>query len=72
MIVGKRALPAMSLTNDVATLTGIASREGSPRSSPTSSATWPAADDIALGVSGDGNGARTSCAGWRRRPSSAC
>ena len=28
VIVGKRALPAISLTNDVATLTGIADREG--------------------------------------------
>src|ERR671936_1971900 len=28
VIVGKRALPAVSLTNDIATVTGIANREG--------------------------------------------
>src|SRR5712671_2090529 len=28
VIVGKRALPAMALTNDPATVTGVASREG--------------------------------------------
>ncbi len=33
VIVGKRALPAISLTSDVATLTAIAARSACPRSS---------------------------------------
>ena len=42
VIVGKRALPAISLTTDVATVTGVAARDGhGRRSSRTRSGTWP-------------------------------
>jgi D-sedoheptulose 7-phosphate isomerase len=55
VIVGKRALPAISLTSDVATLTGIAAREGMAAvfSSQLRYLAEPA--DIALGISADGS-----------------
>jgi hypothetical protein len=41
VIVGKPALPALSLVSDVATLMGVANRPGSTASSSTRSAFWP-------------------------------
>lgn len=54
VIVGKRALPAISLTSDVATVTGVAAREGmaSIFSHQLRYLAEPA--DIALGISADG------------------
>jgi D-sedoheptulose 7-phosphate isomerase len=54
VIVGKRALPAISLTNDVATLTGVALREGFQEIFAHQLRQLAAAEDIALGVSVDG------------------
>ncbi len=55
VIVGKRALPAISLTCDVATVTGVAAREGmgSIFSHQLRYLAEPA--DIALGISADGD-----------------
>jgi len=55
VIVGKRALPAISLTTDVATLTGIAARDGMDAifSHPLRYLAAPA--DIALGISATGH-----------------
>ena len=55
VIVGKRALPAISLTSDVATVTGVAAQEGmaSIFSHQLRYLAEPA--DIALGISADGN-----------------
>ena len=55
VIVGKRALPAISLTSDVATVTGLAARSGmaSIFSHQLRYLAGPA--DIALGISADGN-----------------
>jgi D-sedoheptulose 7-phosphate isomerase len=55
VIVGKRALPAISLTGDVATLTSIASREGYADVFAHQLRYLAAPEDIALGVSVDGN-----------------
>lgn len=54
VIVGKRALPAIALTTDVATVTGIAEREGvaSIFSHQIRALARPA--DIAMGISADG------------------
>ncbi len=54
VIVGKRALPAMSLTNDVATLTGIAQRMGPDEVFAHQLRHLGASADIALGISWDG------------------
>lgn len=54
VIVGKRALPAISLTNDIATLTGIAARQGFEEIFAHQLRQLAAPDDIALGVSADG------------------
>jgi D-sedoheptulose 7-phosphate isomerase len=55
VIVGKRALPAISLTSDVATVTGVAASEGmaSIFSHQLRYLAEPA--DIALGICADGN-----------------
>ncbi len=55
VIVGKRALPAISLTSDVATVTGIAARSGMAAifSHQLRYLAYP--PDIALGISTDGN-----------------
>jgi D-sedoheptulose 7-phosphate isomerase len=55
VIVGKRALPAISLTADIATVTGLAAREGvgSIFAHQLHYLAGPA--DIALGISADGN-----------------
>jgi D-sedoheptulose 7-phosphate isomerase len=54
VIVGKRALPAISLTSDAATITGVAAREGLDRvfAHPLRYLAEPA--DIALGISPQG------------------
>ncbi|HEX2031422.1 MAG TPA: SIS domain-containing protein [Actinomycetota bacterium] len=54
VIVGKRALPAISLTNDIATVTGVAGREGFEEIFAHQLRQLAGPDDIALGVSGDG------------------
>ena len=55
VIVGKQALPAISLTGDVATLTSIAGREGYAEVYAHQLRYLAAPTDIALGVSVDGN-----------------
>lgn len=54
VIVGKRALPAISLTNDVATVSGIAADEGFAEVFAQQLRYLGEPDDIALGVSSDG------------------
>jgi D-sedoheptulose 7-phosphate isomerase len=54
VIVGKRALPAMSLANDAATLSGIACLGGVEDSFAAQLRLLGTADDIALGISADG------------------
>ncbi len=55
VIVGKRALPAFSLTTDVATVTGVAARDGMAAIFAHQIRYLAAPDDIALGISADGN-----------------
>jgi D-sedoheptulose 7-phosphate isomerase len=55
VIVGKRALPAISLTSDVATVTGIAARSGMAAIFSHQLRYLAAPADIALGISTDGN-----------------
>ena len=55
VIVGKRALPAISLTSDVATVTGIAAREGMAGIFAHQLRYLAEPADIALGISADGN-----------------
>jgi D-sedoheptulose 7-phosphate isomerase len=55
VIVGKRALPAISLTTDVATVTGIAEREGMDAIFAQQLRYLAGPDDIALGISADGD-----------------
>jgi D-sedoheptulose 7-phosphate isomerase len=57
VIVGKRALPAISLTTDVATVTGVAARDGLDAIFAHQIRYLAAPDDIALGISADGNDA---------------
>jgi D-sedoheptulose 7-phosphate isomerase len=54
VLVGKRALPAMSLTTDVATVTGLAERSGTQEIFAHQLRYLSAPADIALGISGDG------------------
>jgi D-sedoheptulose 7-phosphate isomerase len=54
VIVGKRALPAISLTNDAATLTGIARTEGFDAVFAAQLRLLASPEDIALGISVDG------------------
>lgn len=56
VIVGKRALPAVSLTSDTATLTGIANRSGYSDVFAHQIRCLGDQADIALGLSTDGNG----------------
>jgi len=58
VIVGKRALPAISLTSDVATVTGIAEREGVAAIFAHQIRFLADPADIALGISVDGHSAR--------------
>jgi D-sedoheptulose 7-phosphate isomerase len=55
VIVGKRALPAISLTTDVATVTGVAARDGMAAIFAHQIRYLAAPEDIALGISADGN-----------------
>jgi D-sedoheptulose 7-phosphate isomerase len=55
VIVGKRALPAIALTTDVATVTGVAAREGVDAIFSHQIRYLAAPADIALGISPDGN-----------------
>jgi D-sedoheptulose 7-phosphate isomerase len=55
VIVGKRALPAISLTNDVGTVTGIAEREGFDEIFAYQLGILGRPDDIALGISSHGD-----------------
>jgi D-sedoheptulose 7-phosphate isomerase len=57
VIVGKRALPAISLTTDVATVTGIAERHGVDAIFAHQIRYVADPADIALGISADGNSA---------------
>jgi D-sedoheptulose 7-phosphate isomerase len=57
VIVGKRALPAISLTSDVATVTGIAARDGMAAVFSHQLRYLAEPADIALGISADGNSA---------------
>ena len=59
VIVGKRALPAISLTNDVATVTGIAERDGVAAIFAHQLRFLADPADIALGICLDGNSAST-------------
>jgi D-sedoheptulose 7-phosphate isomerase len=54
VLVGKRALPALSLTNDVATLTGVTRDRGFAEVFAHQLRQLAGPDDIALGVSSDG------------------
>ncbi|MGH8894051.1 MAG: D-sedoheptulose-7-phosphate isomerase [Actinomycetes bacterium] len=54
VIVGKRALPAISLTSDVATVTGVARDEGFAESFARQVELLAEPADIALGLSPDG------------------
>jgi D-sedoheptulose 7-phosphate isomerase len=55
VIVGKRALPAISLTNDVGTVTGIAEREGFDEIFAYQLGILGRPDDIALGITSLGD-----------------
>lgn len=55
VIVGKRALPAISLTTDVATVTGVAAREGLAGVFAHQIRHLAEPADIALGITADGN-----------------
>jgi D-sedoheptulose 7-phosphate isomerase len=55
VIVGKRALPAISLTNDVATITGVARQYGFDEVFAAQLRLLAHPSDIALGISADGN-----------------
>ena len=55
VIVGKRALPAICLTADVATVTGVAARSGMASIFSHQLRYLAAPADIALGISADGN-----------------
>jgi D-sedoheptulose 7-phosphate isomerase len=55
VIVGKRALPAISLATDVATVTGVAAREGMAGIFAHQIRYLAEPADIALGISADGN-----------------
>lgn len=61
VVVGKRALPATSLTSDAATLTGVANRDGFAEVFAYQLPILAAEADMALGVSSDGD-----CANVRR------
>ena len=55
VIVGKRALPALSLTCDMATVTGVAAREGMAAVFAHQIRVLAGPSDIALGLSADGH-----------------
>jgi D-sedoheptulose 7-phosphate isomerase len=55
VIVGKRALPAICLATDVATVTGVAARDGMEAIFAHQIRYLAAPEDIALGISADGH-----------------
>ncbi|MGH3925220.1 MAG: D-sedoheptulose-7-phosphate isomerase [Pseudonocardiaceae bacterium] len=55
VIVGKRALPAISLTSDIATVTSVATKEGFAEIFAHQIRHLGIMQDIALGISSDGN-----------------
>lgn len=55
VIVGKRALPAMSLANDIATVTGVARTDGFDEVFRRQLEVRGQPDDVALGLSTDGH-----------------
>jgi D-sedoheptulose 7-phosphate isomerase len=55
VIVGKRALPAMALGNDAATVTGVGTREGFDEIFAYQVRHWADPADMALGISPDGS-----------------
>jgi D-sedoheptulose 7-phosphate isomerase len=55
VIVGKRALPAISLATDIATVTGVAARDGMAGVFAHQVRYLAEPADIALGISADGN-----------------
>ncbi|HEV2087599.1 MAG TPA: SIS domain-containing protein [Cryptosporangiaceae bacterium] len=55
VIVGKRALPAISLANDASAATGLAASAGMDETFTTQLDLMAHPDDIALGISPDGN-----------------
>jgi D-sedoheptulose 7-phosphate isomerase len=55
VIVGKRALPAFSLTTDAATVTGVAARDGMDAIFAHQIRYLAAPEDIALGITADGH-----------------
>jgi D-sedoheptulose 7-phosphate isomerase len=57
VIVGKRALPAISLTTDVATVTGMAERDGVASIFAHQIRFLADSAGIALGICADGNSA---------------
>ncbi|WP_344979678.1 SIS domain-containing protein [Streptosporangium fragile] len=54
VIVGKRALAALALSNDAATVSGVCGEEGVAEAFAHQLRCWAAPSDIALGVSRDG------------------
>ncbi|MFJ2033712.1 SIS domain-containing protein [Streptosporangium sp. NPDC087985] len=54
VIMGKRALPALALSNDAATVTGVSNREGLAETFAHQVHRWADPADMALGVSRDG------------------
>ena len=66
VIVGKRALPAVSLTADVATVTGVANRAGLEEVFAHQVRLLAEPPDIALGLSADGTATTSSPASGRR------
>ncbi len=71
VIVGKRALPALWLTTDVATVTGVAAREGLAGIFAHQIRHLAGPADIALGICSDGS-CPSVLAAWRRPACSAC
>jgi D-sedoheptulose 7-phosphate isomerase len=55
VIVGKRALPALAVSNDAAAITGVARRQGFAEVFAHQVRQWAAPADIALGISPDGH-----------------
>jgi hypothetical protein len=66
VIVGKRALPAIALTTDVATVTGIAERDGVAAIFAHQIRFLADPADIALGISADGHSTSGRARGGRR------
>ncbi|MFF5210876.1 SIS domain-containing protein [Streptosporangium sp. NPDC000396] len=54
VIVGKRALPAVALSNDAATVSGVGNREGLAETFAHQLRQWADPPDMALGISRDG------------------